>query len=99
VRFLHQLKQVVSTHVLMTAGRGGVEATEGLRRMRELRDSGLRIMKRLYARRRWQYRIKGEDDDEETVQEVPEGVRAGGDSDRGEQGGVVSEMPQRGQVG
>lgn len=41
------------------AGSGGEEATEGLRRMRELRASGLAISRRrVEASRRWEYRIE-----------------------------------------
>ena len=40
------------------AGINGTEATEGLRRMRELRKCGVYIERELYGNRRWCYRIK-----------------------------------------
>ena len=44
--------------IMGAAGKGGVPAMEGLRRMRELRAHGFDVEKERVGNRRWMYRLK-----------------------------------------
>jgi len=44
--------------IMVAAGKGGVPAMEGLRRMRELRAHGFDVEKEMVGTRRWMYRLK-----------------------------------------